>query len=77
MVYLEVSQEAFPESGKVSTTHHNFSVPEHILISSWVKDNATRVGVDPMNVQDAQLPLLLSPLEDLHNTNTAQPGGQG
>ena len=50
MVYLEVSQEGSPKGSKVSTTHHNFSVPEHILIPSWVKDNATRVGVDPMNV---------------------------
>ena len=38
------------KEGCVSTTYHNFSIPEHILITSWVKDNATRVGVDPMDV---------------------------
>ena len=49
-MYLEVSQEGFLETSKIGTTHHNFSVPEHILIPSWMEDNATRVGVDPMDV---------------------------
>lgn len=50
MVYVEVSQEGSAKSSKVSSTHHNFSVPEHILIPSRMKDDATRVGVDPMDV---------------------------
>lgn len=50
MVYLDASQEGFPEPSKMRSTHHNFSVPEHVLIPSWMKDNATRVGVDPVDV---------------------------
>lgn len=50
MAHLEVSQEGFPKTSKISITHHNFSIPEHILIASGMKDDATRVGVDPMDV---------------------------
>lgn len=29
---------------------HSFSVPEHMLIPSWMKDSATGVGVGPVDV---------------------------
>lgn len=50
MEHPDISQEGPPETGTFGATHHDLSVPEHVLIPSGMKDDATGVGVDPMDM---------------------------
>lgn len=53
--------------------HHDFSVPQYVLVASRVQHNAAGVGVDAMDMQDAQPPFLLGPLQHLSHTHTHCP----
>lgn len=50
--------------------HHDFSVPQYVLVASRVQYNTTGVGVDTMDMQNAQPPFLLGPLQHLLHTHT-------
>lgn len=52
--------------------HHDLGVAQHVLVAGRVQDDAAGVGVDAVDVQDTELPLLLRPLQHLHSTNPQQ-----
>lgn len=55
---------------EASDAHHDFSVPQYVLVASRVQYNTTGVGVDTMDMQNAQPPFLLGPLQHLLHTHT-------
>lgn len=58
------------KEGLAPVAHHHLGVAQHVLVPGRVQDDATGVGVDTVDVQDTELPLLLCPLQHLHNTNS-------
>lgn len=61
-----------PRREKAGLPHHDLRVAQHVLVPGRVEHYAAGVGVNAVDMQDAELPLLLCPLQHLRKTNPSR-----